>query len=216
MTSVSEFYQKDCDKIDPNCVNAYLDISLKDNDPSVLVLDSSWGTDELDLEPAVKDAETVTTLKLISDRNPGYLEFHREDGEVDCISGDDLSRIIKFLKLADVTQTEQPSDGDVYIYNSEDQLFHPFNLKEYIDNTASTINNLGNKINQLEQAIDNINNALNVIQNLLKKPANVPSDVTVAWGNINNYGDITNTNKKTSGIYTHDPNVNKNNDQYFS
>ena len=59
MTSKDSYYQKECNKIDANCINAYLELKLDDQDPSKLILDHSWGETSVDLEPAVKGAETI-------------------------------------------------------------------------------------------------------------------------------------------------------------
>ena len=62
MTSKDSYYQKECNKIDASCINAYLKFKLDDQDPSRLILENSWEDTDIDLEPAVKDAETLTHL----------------------------------------------------------------------------------------------------------------------------------------------------------
>ena len=94
MTNIDEFNRRECGKIDSNCVNAYTDFKLDPDSATGLCLDTSWGGDCLDLTSIVKAAETVTTLYLSPEDNPNCLVFEREDGQSDCINGDDLSRII--------------------------------------------------------------------------------------------------------------------------
>ena len=92
MTSKDSYYQKECNKVDASCVNAYQKLKLDDQDPSKLILESSWDDTEVDLEPAVKNAETLTHLHLSPESTPEALQYDPERGEPDCIHGDDLSR----------------------------------------------------------------------------------------------------------------------------
>lgn len=201
----NELNYKECEKIDGRMVNAYVDAHLNKENPAELDIESTWGDPTVDLTDAVKAAETVTRMELGSNA----IEYFAEDGHVDCIYGDDLSRIISMHLLKDVDITTPPTDGDVYIYDGNSNKFVTFNLKAYMTSVDNLITNLTARVN-------NLNTRLSAVEVKLTPPANVPSDVKVAFGNINNYGDYTNNNLKTSGIYTHDPNVNKNNDQYFS
>lgn len=208
MTSVAEFNRYECPRIDALDVNAYFDLSLKDEDPTKLIFDSSWGTIELDLTPAIKAGETVTHLSLDPADNPTYLRYDNESGAAECIHGDDLSRIISFRYLKDVSQESEPADGDVYMYNAETNLFEPFDLKTFVNDTNTTIGRMQATINQLINRISDIENLI----------YNYPADKTtkIARGQINVYGDITNTNSHANGIFTHDPNSDITNDLYFS
>lgn len=263
MTCNIDFFQKDCEKIDAKCVNAFTEISLNPDEPTLLTESSSWNDTTVDLTPAVKAAETLTTLKLAPENNPQYLEYIGEDGEPQCIHGDDLSRIISMTKLKDVDQTTPPVAGDVYLYDGN--KFVTFNITNAISNLNNLINQLGNRITGLEAITDNHTNQINdlrsrmttaetnitnlgnrmftaegnitnlttrmgtaegnitnlqgrvsTIETTLAKPANAPSGIKVAWGNINLYSDNTNTGLKTSGLYTHDLNTNITNDERFS
>ena len=202
MTSLKDFYHKDCEKIDPAMVNAYLEIKLDPLNATGIILDSSWGESLLDLESVVKAGETKTYLHLDPSDSPEYLEYDGEDGVPQCIHGDDLSRIISLQYLKDVDQTTSLSDGDVYIYNSTSKKFEPFNLSNFVQNVNNTINNLRNRIVALEST--------------LQIPDGAPLGVRVVWGNINLYSDSTNNNVKTSGFYTHDPATEITNDEYFA
>lgn len=206
MTTTSrEYNYKDCEKIDGKLVNAYVEAELDKENPAVLNINSTWGDNAVDLTDAVKAAETVTNMELGSNA----IEYIAEDGHVDCIYGDDLSRIISMQFLKDVEQGEAPEDGDVYMYDGEKNLFVKFSLKDFMDSVNGDISNLLAQINSLKSRVTNL-------EEKLTPPANVPSDVKVAFGNINNYGDYTNTNLRTSGIYTHDPTIDAPNDQYFA
>lgn len=204
-TKSTEFNYKDCEKIDGRMVNAYIDARLNPENPVEFQIESTWGDSTVDLTDAVKAAETVTHMELGSNA----IEYFAEDGHVDCIYGDDLSRIISMTLLKDVNQNTQISDGDVYIYNGNTQKFEPFNLSAYIDGVTSTINNLTSQINNLKNRVANL-------ELTLTKPANIPQDAVVAWGNRNIYADHTNTNLKLYGVFTHDTTQNLTDDQYFA
>lgn len=214
-TPAREYNWKDCEKFDGRQVNAYVETSLDEENPVVLDVNSTWGDNAVDLTPAVKAAETVTSLELVPEDNPTALQFNREDGEVDCISGDDLSRIISMTKLKDVDQTTAPVNGDVYLYDGSINTFKTFNLSTVLDNIDDAIN----AINQALQTIETLNSRVtNLETNMaaivakLTPPDGAPSDVKVAFGNIDLYGDSAGNDLKTSGIYTHGPNVNATND----
>ena len=203
-TKSTEFNYKDCEKIDGRMVNAYIDAHLDNENPVNLVIESTWGDSTVDLTDAVKAAETVTHMELGSNA----IEYFSEDGHVDCIYGDDLSRIISMHLLKDVDINRPPVDGDVYIYDGTKQKFVTFNLSEALDTIAGNITNIMGDINNLKSRVANI-------ELTLTKPENIPADARIAWGNINNYGDYTGAGLKTSGIYTHDPTTNVPNDQMF-
>lgn len=211
MTNIDEFYHKDCEKIDANCVNAYVDYHLDEENPAGLCVNTSWGGDCLDLTSIVKAAETVTSLELTPTENPTCLTFNREDGQADCIHGDDLSRIISMTKLKDVDQTTAPVNGDVYIYKNG--KFYTFNLQQYMDDTANTINNMQAAIRQLQ-----------VLLNYWQVPEGLPANAKIMLGNINLYSDtnaVINSNgavqslNKNNGIYGHDLDVDRAQDEIF-
>lgn len=211
MTNIDEFYHKDCEKIDANYINAYVDYHLDEEDPAGLCVNTSWGGNCLDLTSIVKAAETVTSLELTPTENPTCLTFNREDGQADCIHGDDLSRIISMTKLKDVDQTTPPVSGDVYIYKNG--KFYTFNLQQYMDDTANTINNMQAAIRQLQ-----------VLLNYWQVPEGLPANAKIMLGNINLYSDtnaVINSNgtvqslNKNNGIYGHDLDIDRAQDEIF-
>lgn len=211
MSNIDEFYHKDCEKIDANCINAYVDYHLDEENPAGLCVNTSWGGDCLDLTSIVKAAETVTSLELTPAENPTCLTFNREDGQADCIHGDDLSRIISMTKLKDVDQTTAPVNGDVYIYKNG--KFYTFNLQQYMDDTANTINNMQAAIRQLQ-----------VLLNYWQVPEGLPENAKIMLGNINLYSDTNaaiNSNgtvqslNKNNGIYGHDLDIDRAQDEIF-
>lgn len=256
MTTLEEFNYKDCELIDAHQVNAYFDLSLDEADPTKLIFDNSWGTQTLDLTPAIKAGETVTHLMLDPETNPVYLRYDNEAGDSECIHGDDLSRIISMKYLKDVYQGTVPTAGDVYMMNG-DGYFHTFPLQSTVNtinnrlsllenratsleqrmgnaesNIASNtsritaaennINVLGNRVSSLENrmtaaenAITALGNRISAIENAIFNWAN-DKNTKIARGNINVYGDITNNNSHTWGIFTHATNNNITNDLYFS
>lgn len=211
MTNIDEFYHKDCEKIDANCINAYVDYHLDEENPAGLCVNTSWGGDCLDLTSIVKAAETVTSLELTPTEDPTCLTFNREDGQADCIQGDDLSRIISMTKLKDVDQTTVPVNGDVYMYNNG--KFYTFNLQQYMDDTANTINNMQAAIRQLQ-----------VLLNYWQVPEDLPANAKIMLGNINLYSDtnaVISSNgtvqslNKNNGIYGHDLDIDRAQDEIF-
>ena len=211
MTNIDEFYHKDCEKIDANCVNAYFDYHLDEENPAGLCANTSWGGGCLDLTSIVKAAETVTSLELTPTENPTCLTFNREDGQADCIHGDGLSRIISMTKLKDVDQATPPVNGDVYIYKNG--KFYTFNLQQYMDDTANTINNMQAAIRQLQ-----------VLLNYWQVPEGLPANAKIMLGNINLYSDtnaVINSDgtvqslNKNNGIYGHDLDIDRAQDEIF-
>ena len=211
MTNVDEFNHDECCKTDANCINAYTDFHLDPENPAGLCLETSWGGDCLDLTSIVKAAETVTTLHLSPAENPNCLEFEREDGQSDCITGDELSRIISMTKLKDVDQDTAPTNGDVYMYNNG--KWYPFNLQQYMDNTAQTIDNMQAAIRQLQVLLD-----------YWQVPRDLPSDAKIVLGNINLYSDtgavinssgVATSLDKSHGIYGHNLDTDKAQDEIF-
>lgn len=218
-TRSTEFNYLDCEKIDGKLVNAYIDASLNEENPTELKIETTWGDSTIDLTDAIKAGETVTTLELVpTDGEKQSLQFSREDGEVDCINGDDLSRIISMTKLKDVDQEFMPTDGDVYIFEAKDNKFHAFNLNAALDAIGSSIENLNNVVNNIQtlaNRVTSVEQNISSINQKLTPPNGAPEDVSVAFGNINAYGDNTGADLKTSGIYTHDPDNNVTNDLFF-
>lgn len=223
MTTVDSLFHKDCDKIPAADVDAYIDLTLDPENPTGVILDHSWGTTKIDLEPVVKAGETVTHLMLDPEVDPIYLRYDNEAGDSECIHGDDLSRIISLKYLKDVDQNTRPINGDVYMYNSEDGKFYTFNLQNFVNATNNHLSQhdqqiqaINQTLQQLQNYVDQLNQRIEVLENLLVPPANAPSGVKVAWGNINLYSDKNNTNSKNSGLYTHDLNSNVTNDEMFA
>lgn len=212
MTNIDFFNRKDCEKIDANCVNAYVDFKLDPENPTGICLDTSWGGDCLDLTELVKAAETCTSLYLSPAEDPNCLVY---EGECEnfCITGDELARIIPMAKLKDVDQTKAPEDGDIYIYNGDTKKFETFNLKQYIGNTNIDMSSIWNAINSLRNHVTTIENQIAPIINRWELPENVPDDAKIMLGTINLYSDynaqISPTGAVTSldkshGIYGHD------------
>lgn len=217
-TPIENFHIKDCNLIDALKVNAYIDLTLDPDNPTGIILDTSWGTIKLDLKSIVKTGETITTLELLSDG----LCYHKEDGTTDYISGDDLSRIISMQLLKDVDQDKPIAGGNVYMFNSTTNKFEPFDLQAFVDATNHAIQVInqtlvqhGNRISDLETRMTNVENRVSDIEGIIPF---WPTDksMKLARGNTNVYGDITNTNSHAHGIFTHDPNTNITGDLYFS
>ena len=211
ITNIDFFNRKDCEKIDANCVNAYVDFKLDPENPTGICLDTSWGGDCLDLTELVKAAETCTSLYLSPAEDPNCLVYEGEC-ETFCITGDELARIIPMTKLKDVDQTKAPEDGDIYIYNGDTKKFETFNLKQYIDNTNIDMSSIWNAINSLRNHVTTIENQIAPIINRWELPENVPDDAKIMLGTINLYSDynaqISSTGAVTSldkshGIYGH-------------
>lgn len=227
-TDFHEFNYKPCELIDAQQVNAYFDLYLEEEDPTILSLENSWGKWSVDLTPAVKAAETVTHLMLDPETNPVYLRYDNEAGDSECIHGDDLSRIISMKYLKDVYQGSTPAAGDVYMMNA-DGYFHTYPLQTFINNVNSTLTSLGNRVSSLEnrmtlaeQNITALNTTVNQLETRLHAIENAifnwtnDKNTKIARGNINVYGDINNNDSHTWGIFTHATNSNITNDLYFS
>lgn len=223
-TSAREYNWKDCEKIDGRMVNAYVEASLDNEHPEILNINSTWGDNAVDLTPAVKAAETVTSLELVpTDTDTTDLQFNREDGGVDCISGDDLSRIISMAKLKDVDQTTAPTDGDIYIYDGDTNKFYTFNLTAALGDISTLVSNLTTRVQNLENNLTAMGNRvtsleqnMQTVNTLLTKPSGIPDDAVVAWGNRNSIFDVSNTSSTDHGIFTHDPSTTLIDDTYFS
>lgn len=207
MSTIADFNRiEDCDKIDPLCIDSYTDFDFDPDNDTGICLHTPWGGNCLDLEGIVKIAETLTTLYLSPEEDPNCLVYEPERGDNICIHGDDLSRIISMQYLKDVTQDTPPSDGIVYMYNSETKLFEPYDLK-------TTITNINTAIQNIQQTLTNHENRLHAIELKLTPPADAPDNVKVVFGTINLYSDpnvqisegsgTVTTLDKTHGLYTH-------------
>lgn len=220
MSTIDNFNRiEDCDKIDAKCVDAYIDQHIDEDEPTTLKLQTSWGDSEVDLEPAIKAGETLTTMYLSPDTDPNCLVYEPERGDNICIHGDDLSRIISMTKLKDVRQDVSIANGDVYLYNDTLNKFEPFdltttinNINTAIQNLTAAITNLTNRVSALETTVANHENRLQTIEAILTKPEGTPTGAGVVWGTINLYSDPTaaidgsgavTSLDKTHGLYTH-------------
>lgn len=209
MTNIDYYNHSECEKIDADCINAYAELYLNNENDCELILETSWGKVPIDLTPAVKCGETCTELKLWPDdcAEPTMLKYIGECTTY-CIDGDDLSRIISMTKLKDVDQDDTPSDGDVLIYDNGEWKY--FDLQGFINETSGDIHNL-------EQTINNLTNRIRALELILQRPEGIPNTSRVVWGNdINLYGDQTNTDNHTHGFFTHSINTNVIDDLYFS
>ena len=200
--------RQECEKIDPCDVNAYINISLDPENPTGIILSSSWGDVKLDLKSIVKAGETVTHLELLPEDNPTLIRYTNEHGEYECITGDELSRIISLQLLKDVDQTTPPSDGIVYMYDETTNLFVPYDLK-------TVIGDINIYLGRLEASITNLQNQIDAIANIIPF-WDTDKTMKLARGTINLYSDVTNTNSKADGLFTHDKNTDVTNDEYFS
>lgn len=214
LTNIDSFNRNECDKIDPNCINAFVDFHLDPDNPTGICIDTSWGGECLDLKNIVKEAETCTALYLSPADDPNCLVY---EGECEnfCITGDELSRIISMTKLKDVDQETAPRNGDVYIYNNGE--FTPFNLTEALNNLDIDLSAIWAAINQIRAQIAPILNRWQVFEN-------VPEDAKIMLGNINLYSDygaavnsagVATSLDKSHGIYGHSLNIDKSYDELF-
>lgn len=214
LTNIDYFNRNECEKIDPLCINAFVDFKISDDSDTTICVDSSWGGNCIDLEPIVKKAETCTALYLSPADDPNCLVY---EGECEnfCITGDELSRIISMTKLKDVDQTTAPTNGDVYIY--QDGEFKPFNLTNYINNLEVDLSAIWAAINQIRAQIAPILNRWQVFEG-------VPDNAKIMLGTINVYGDtgatinsagVATALDKNNGLYSHSLNVDKHDDLVF-
>lgn len=219
MSTVAEFNRiEDCNKIDPQCIDAYADFDFDPDNTTGICLHTSWGGNCLDLTDIVKEAETCTTLYLSPEENPNCLVYEPECGDNICIHGDDISQIISMTKLKDVDQDDAISNGEVYIYNSSTHKFEPYDI-------LTPLSNINTAIQNINAAISNWQNRLEAIEALLVPPEDSPADAKLVWGNINDYSDpnvvisegsgTVTTLDKTHGFYTHALSDNAYGDQIF-
>lgn len=217
MTNIEDIYNDPCQKLDAFCVDAYFNLGLDPEDQSNLTLDSSWGETTVDLTPAIQAGETITHL-LLTD---SALQYNREDygrkdaenGGVDCIGGDALSRIISMKYLKDVDQTTAPTNGDIYMFNGATSMFSPYNLQSFITQTNNAISTLNGQVTALQNGLNNLNarvdgaiadytNKINALQTQVTANANAISVLQTTVNNLqtafNNYQ--TATNNRLSAI----------------
>lgn len=208
MSTIADFNRiEDCDKIDPLCIDAYVDFDFDPDNETGICLHTPWGGNCLDLAEIVKNAESCTTLYLSPEDDPNCLVYVPEEncGDNICIHGDDLSKIISMRHLKDVGGGELV-DGAVYMYNSQTDTFEPFDLKTALGNIATQVQNIN-------AAINNHGNRISNLESMLTPPADAPEGVKVVFGNINEYSDpnvainagsgtVTSLDK-THGLYTH-------------
>lgn len=216
MSTVADFNRiEDCDKIDSRCIDAFLDFHTDEDSDTTICVESSWGSNCIDLEPLIKAGESCTTLYLSPDEEPNCLVYESESKcDNVCIHGDDLSRIISMQYLKDVEQTE-PTDGIVYMYNEETNLFEPYDLKTKLHNIDVAIQNI-------QATLANHENRIQVIEEKITPPEGCPENARIVHGVINIYGDanaVVNSSgtatslNKNYGLYSHSLNTNVNNDQ---
>lgn len=206
MSTIADFNRiEDCDKIDPLCIDAYVDFDFDPDSDTGICLHTPWGGNCLDLTNIIQAAETCTTLYLSPEENPNCLVYEPECGDNICIHGDDLSKIISMRHLKDVSGDELV-DGAVYMYNGQTDTFEPFDLK-------TALGNIGTQIQNMNATISNYGNRIANLETRLTPPSDAPSDVKVVFGNINEYSDpnvvidggsgaVTSLDK-THGLYTH-------------
>lgn len=233
MSTVADFNRiDDCDKIDSQCIDAYHEFTYNEDEaPTTLCDKSSWGGGCIDLEPLVKVAESCTAMYLSPEENPNCLVYEKEErcGDNDCITGDELSRIISMQLLKDVSQELEIANGNVYMYNSETNVFEPYDLAGVIYNINTAIANLNaaitslqNRVTTLETYVRDHENRLQIIEEKLTPPTGSPSTAKVTFGNINLYSDhnaVIDSNgnvvslDKSHGLYTHNLNESASEDE---
>lgn len=198
MTSVNELLGIPCGKLDAHSVDAYLQLLLDPENPSRLILDSSWGESSVDLSDAIKYAETITHLFLTDTA----LQYNREDygreeapdDGIDCIEGDALSRIISMRYLKDVKQIDLRT-GDVYMFNETTNLFEPFALQDFVDETNNHLNILDGRVNTLETTVDALKQQ---VQDIQVQVNNLSQTVANLTKQLNDY--ITKTDQRLATI----------------
>lgn len=197
---------QECEKIPACDVAAFVDLQLDPENPTGIILSSSWGGVPIDLLSIVKAGETITKLELVPADNPTAIRYMRENGEYDCITGDELSRIISLQYLKDVDQTTPPEDGATYVFNGDTNLFEPYDIK-------TAISDLNVALGRIQASITNLQNRISNIEAIIPF---WPEDSTtkLARGDINYISDPTNTNDKTHGLFTHDKSVDQYADTY--
>lgn len=115
MTDLEDFYHKPCEKLSAACVDAFTTLIYDETDEYNLGLSTSWGESFIDMRPIVKGAETVTHLSLTDTS----LQYDKENGEIDCISGEALAGIIHMQDLADVNKSVALQVGMAYVWDGK-------------------------------------------------------------------------------------------------
>lgn len=211
MSTIADFNRiDDCNKIDPLCIDAYVDFDFDTENETGICVHTPWGGNCLDLTEIVKNAESCTTLYLSPEEDPNCLVYEPEDkcGDNICIHGDDLSRIISMTKLKDVDQDTPIGNGEVYIFNSSTEKFEPYDI-------TTAITNLNTITQNMNAAIENWQNRMLAVEAKLTPPDNAPDDARVMFGNINilsdynatvNSSGVATSLDRTHGVYGHDAN----------
>lgn len=216
MTTCDDFFQKECEKIDAKCVNAAFELEIDPLNNTNLILKTSWGDTSVNLDKIVEDSETVTHLSLSPADSPAYIKYVNELGENECISGDDLSGIVKMVELKDVDSEQELMDGGAYIYNKSTNKFAPVDLKGFMNEVNNKIQALETWKNTVDTNINSLQESVRNISAVAVRPEGVPSDAVIAWANVNLYSDPTNTNSKQKGIYSHNPSTDTTADERFA
>lgn len=235
-TPIESFNRKECELIPGIKINAYTDLYLDPENPTGIILDTTWGVSKVDLKSVVKAGETVTHLYLAPENAPEGLCYEKEDGTTDYIPGDELSRIISMRLLKDVNQTKPISGGGVYMFNSTTNLFEPFALQTFVNETNQHLTNIDNTLTNLQSQITalgtrvaslenrmvtaeaNITNLQGRVSDIEGLIYNYPADKTtkIPRGNINIISDYTNSDNRNWGIFTHSTSNIIPNDEFFS
>lgn len=193
MTELEQLSSIACPTIDPLKIDAYFALDLDPVNQSQLKLETSWGCTAVDLTPAVKNAETITHLFITPE---GSLQYNREDygqqgaedGGVDCITGNELSRIISTRLLKDVDQTKQIKDGMVYMWNGISNLFEPWDLKTFAQETNDTLAQHQSTLNVHQTAITTLQNQIELVTkrvtNLETRMTNVENRLSAVEADI--------------------------------
>lgn len=228
-TPIESFNRKECELIPGVKVNAYTDLYLDPENPTGIILDTTWGLSKVDLKSVVKAGETITHLYLAPEDNPEGLCYEKEDGTTDYIPGDELSRIISMRLLKDVDQSKTMTGGNVYMFNSTTNMFEPYPLQTFVNNTNqhltnidNSITNLQNQITALGTRVTNLEARMTAVENRISDIEgliyNYPADKTtkIPRANINIISDYTNTDNRNWGVFSHDVNNLIPNDEFFS
>lgn len=230
MTTPINYFRayKECEKIDPLKVDAYLELRKDLEEEGNIILDTSWGESKLDISGIAKDAETKTTIKLYPTDTPTGIRYIGEDLLPQDISSESLGRTINLKGLKDIDQSIAIDTGETYIYNNATEKFTPYNVMSDLSNMADTIANLNTIVSTMQSAISGLQTTLNSLlprisadesriealensladtearivelETKLTKPEGTPENAVVAWGNANMYSQT----DKSTGTFVHD------------
>lgn len=89
------------------------------------------------------------------------------------------------------------------------------NVENRVTQVEADITALQNRMTALEQMVTALGNRISAIENAIYNWS-ADKSTPITRGNINVYGDNTNTNSHSSGIFSHSPNSNVTNDLYFA